>query len=54
MNKIISDGTHIQCCGSHKDHNLWVQGILKKVNTSKSLNDDDGGGDDDDNGDIEL
>ena len=37
MNKSISDGTHSQCSGIHKDHGPWVPGTHKEVNNFESL-----------------
>ena len=31
MKKNISDGTHYQYSGTHKDHGLWVPGTRKEV-----------------------
>ena len=37
MYKIINDGTHSQCSGTHNDHGPWVPGTHKEVNNFKSL-----------------
>ena len=37
MNKSISDVTHFQCSGTHKDHGSWIPGINKEVNSFEPL-----------------
>ena len=37
INKNISDGTHSQCCGTHKDLDPWIPGTHKEVDNFEAL-----------------